>query len=101
MAKKARNIGVKVKLPSKECEDKKCPFHGELSLRGRVFTGLVISRDVHRTATVEWNRRVKNLKYERFEKKRKRCRKSSTFTKSQRKKSSLRITDFTYFISLI
>ncbi len=74
MVKKARDIGVKVKLPSKECNDKKCPFHGDISMRGRMFTGIVVARDVHRTATVEWGRRVKNPKYERYEKKRTKIR---------------------------
>ncbi|TKJ17455.1 30S ribosomal protein S17 [Candidatus Woesearchaeota archaeon B3_Woes] len=69
MVKKARDIGVKVKLPSKECNDKKCPFHGDISLRGKIFTGIVVARDVHRSATVEWGRRIKIPKYERFEKK--------------------------------
>jgi small subunit ribosomal protein S17 len=69
-----KNIGVKVSSPSKECNDKKCPFHGNLSVRGRGFTGVVISRDVHRTATVEWNRTVKISKYERYARTRTRIR---------------------------
>ena len=70
MVNKAKNIGVKVKSPSKECDDKKCPFHGNVGVRGRIFTGTVIAKDVHRTVTVEWSRLVKIPKYERFEKKR-------------------------------
>jgi small subunit ribosomal protein S17 len=70
MVEKARNIGVKVTLPSKTCKDKKCPFHGDLSVRGKGFTGIIIKRDVHKTATVEWSRRIKIPKYERYEKKR-------------------------------
>jgi len=30
----ARNIGVKVSPPKKECDDPNCPFHGGLKLRG-------------------------------------------------------------------
>ena len=74
MEEKARNIGVKVILPSKECKDKKCPFHGDLSVRGRTFTGIIIKRDVHKTATVEWSRIIKIPKYERYEKKRTKVR---------------------------
>jgi len=74
MVKKAKNIGVKVKSPTKECNDNKCPFHGDLSMRGRTFTGIVIKRDVHKTATVEWSRKIKIPKYERFEKKRTKVR---------------------------
>lgn len=70
----ARNIGMNVKAPAKECNDKKCPFHGKLSVRGRIFTGIVIAKDVHRTATVEWVRTVKIPKYERYAKTRTKIR---------------------------
>jgi len=69
-----RNIGIKVKAPTKECTDKKCPFHGNISLRGRDFTGIVIAVDVHRTATVEWTGIVKIAKYERYAKQRTKIR---------------------------
>jgi len=68
MENKARNIGVNVKIPDKVCNDKKCPFHGEISTRGRQFMGLVIAKDVHRTATIEWGRLFSIPKFERFEK---------------------------------
>jgi small subunit ribosomal protein S17 len=74
MVKKVKNIGVKIKAPTKECKDKKCPFHGDIRVRGRTFTGVIIKRDVHKTATVEWSRRIKIPKYERFEKKRTKVR---------------------------
>ena len=34
-----RNIGLKVKEPKKECDDKNCPFCGNLSIRGKLFEG--------------------------------------------------------------
>ena len=74
MVKKEKNIGVKVKSPSKGCNDRKCPFHGDVSIRERTFIGMVIAKDVHKTATVEWSRKVKIPKYERFEKKRTKVR---------------------------
>ncbi len=74
MVKKTKNIGQKVNSPSKECNDKKCPFHGDLNLRGRTFEGIIIKKDVHKTATVEWPRSIKIPKYERFEKKRTKIR---------------------------
>ncbi len=70
MAQKSKNIGIKVNPPTKECADKKCPFHGELRVRGRSFEGIVLKKDVHRSATVEWGRTIKIPKYERYEKKR-------------------------------
>lgn len=52
------------------CDDKKCPFHGKISLRGRIFTGIIVSSKAHKTATVEWVRKQHIPKYERYEKKR-------------------------------
>jgi len=47
--------------------EKKCPFHGDVKLRGRTFTGVVLAKDAHRTATIEWSYPVSVLKYERSE----------------------------------
>ncbi len=59
---------------AKECNDKKCPFHGSLSLRGRTLTGIIVNTDVHRSATIEVTRLKYIKKYERYEKRRKRIR---------------------------
>ena len=64
---KAKNIGFNVKPPKKECEDSKCPFHGTLKPRGRIFTGVVLAKDTHRTATIEWTYSIQIPKYERSE----------------------------------
>jgi small subunit ribosomal protein S17 len=74
MEKKAKNIGLKVAAVTKTCQDKKCPFHSQLKVRGRTFVGTIISGKMHNTATVEWNRKVKIPKYERYEKKRSRIK---------------------------
>lgn len=62
---KARNIGITEKQPKEKCEDKKCPFHGDTKIRGRIFKGTVIKKDTHRTATVEWTYKISVPKYER------------------------------------
>jgi len=49
------------------CTDKKCPFHGKVKTHGRKIKGIVIGKDLHGTAKVEWIRKVKIPKYERFE----------------------------------
>ncbi len=67
---KVRNIGIDVVPPTERCEDKNCPFHGSLGVRGNVFTGTVIKADMQKTAIIEWERWVKVPKYERFTKKR-------------------------------
>ncbi len=55
-------------VAGKKCDDKRCPFHGSVSLRGRSFTGTVVSTKMHGTATVEWVRKKLISKYERSEK---------------------------------
>ncbi len=57
-------------MPKEVCNDSKCPFHGTTRIRGRSFTGTVVKRDAHRTATVEWGYMIKVPKYERSEKRR-------------------------------
>jgi len=74
MEKNSKNIGVKVKLPSKKCNDNICPFHGSLKCRGKIFTGVVISTKMQRTVTVEFERRAFLPKYERYEKRRTRIK---------------------------
>lgn len=58
------------KTSSKKCNDKNCPVHGSLNIRGRSFIGSVISTKMQKTAIVEWGRRGYLRKYERYEKKR-------------------------------
>ncbi|PIN70488.1 30S ribosomal protein S17 [Candidatus Woesearchaeota archaeon CG11_big_fil_rev_8_21_14_0_20_43_8] len=68
--KETRNIGVNVNPPKESCDDKHCPFHGNLPVRGRTFTGVVVQSKTPKMATVEWERRVMVPKYERYKKKR-------------------------------
>ncbi len=65
--KKAKNKGIERK---KECNDKNCPFHGYLKLRGRTFTGVVIKDKMQKTVTISWDRYISIPKYERYAKKR-------------------------------
>ncbi len=67
---KKKGIGLKVKQPGKACTDKNCPFHRSTSIRGRKFTGTVVSDKMTKTVTVAWIRRMSVPKYERYEKKR-------------------------------
>jgi len=65
-----RSVGMDVEAPKEKCNDRNCPFHGSLKVRGRQFKGVVKSAKMHSTATVEWTSIVKIPKYERYEKKR-------------------------------
>jgi len=66
---KKKGVGLSITPPKKECSDDKCPFHGRLGVRGRIFTGFVTSDKMARTVTVVWPRRLYVSKYERYEKK--------------------------------
>ena len=70
----SKNIGIGVDLPKQNCSDLKCPFHGNLSVRGRQFTGTVVSTKMRRTAVVEFERLYFIKKYERYEKRRTRLK---------------------------
>ncbi|HIH31490.1 TPA: 30S ribosomal protein S17 [Candidatus Woesearchaeota archaeon] len=71
----AKNIGIEAKNPEKsKNHDPKDPFFGSLKVRGRIFTGTVISDKMMKTATVEWPRRKYSRKYERFEVRRSRVK---------------------------
>ena len=65
-----RNIGIVMEMPKQSCNDVKCPFHGKLSVRGRQFTGTVLSTKMRKTAIIEFDRLQYLKKYERYEKRR-------------------------------
>ena len=53
-----------------KCDDKKCPFHGKVTLRSKTFTGTIVSVNPHKTCVVEWENWKFLPKYERYEKRR-------------------------------
>ena len=61
-----RNIGLKVKEPSKECEDEHCPFHGNISIRGKLFDGKVTSNKAKQTITLQKESPVYFSKFKRY-----------------------------------
>ncbi|MHB1493434.1 MAG: 30S ribosomal protein S17 [Thermoplasmataceae archaeon] len=61
-----RQIGLDVPIPEGECQDKKCPFHSNLSVRGQVIEGEVISTSMIGSATVvRYGKRISG-KFERW-----------------------------------
>jgi len=61
-----RNIGLQVPAPKTECSDEQCPFHGTLSIRGKLIEGKVVSAKAPKMVVVqqEYPRIVK--KYKRY-----------------------------------
>ncbi len=69
---RARDIGLDVRAPKGTCDDRHCPFHGRLPLRGQVIEGTVVSTAMQRTAVVERTLLHFVPKYERYVKRRRR-----------------------------
>lgn len=67
-----RNVGLGFKTPKDAIEgtyiDKKCPFTGNVSIRGRILSGIVKSTKMHRTIIVRRNYAHYIKKYGRYEK---------------------------------
>ena len=66
-SKKERNIGLEVPMPSERCADPKCPFHGDIKVRGIVLDGEIVSSKMQGTVVVRRERFSYVQKYERFE----------------------------------
>ena len=68
-----RNVGLGFKTPKEAIEghyiDKKCPFTGNVSIRGRILKALVISTKMQRTIIVRRDYLHYVAKYNRYEKK--------------------------------
>jgi small subunit ribosomal protein S17 len=64
---KVRNIGIDAKPPERTCQDPRCPWHGTLSLRGKILDGIVVSAKAQKTAVVERTYYHYLPKYERYE----------------------------------
>jgi small subunit ribosomal protein S17 len=56
-----------LKKPKKSCDDRNCPFHGELSVRGRVLEGSVVSAKMDKTVIVRRDYLHYVPKYKRYE----------------------------------
>jgi small subunit ribosomal protein S17 len=67
-----RQLGLGVPVPVNECKDRKCPFHGEVSVRGKVLTGRVASAKMANTIVVERELLKFIPKYERYARRRSR-----------------------------
>jgi len=67
-----RNVGLGFKTPLEAINgtyvDKKCPFTGNVSIRGRILKGVVASTKMKRTITVRRDYLHYISKYNRFEK---------------------------------
>uniref|UniRef100_A0A7S3RUU3 Small ribosomal subunit protein uS17 n=1 Tax=Strombidinopsis acuminata TaxID=141414 RepID=A0A7S3RUU3_9SPIT len=70
-----RKIGLGFKTPQEAIEgnyiDHKCPFTGNVAIRGRIFKGVVVSTKMNRTIVIRRDYLHYIKKYNRFEKRHK------------------------------
>lgn len=70
-----KNVGLGIKTPDAAVEgtyvDKKCPFTGNVSIRGRILKGLVVSTKMKNTCVIRRDYLHYIKKYRRFEKRHK------------------------------
>jgi small subunit ribosomal protein S17 len=59
-----------IEPPEKLCNDIHCPFHGNISVRGKIDEGIVIKLKANKTATVQKEYTVFIRKYQRYERRR-------------------------------
>ena len=46
-------MSLNFKKPKKSCDDRNCPFHGTLAVRGRVLEGVVQTAKMDKTVIVD------------------------------------------------
>lgn len=70
-----KEVGLGFKTPKAAIEgnyiDKKCPFAGSVSIRGKILTGTVVSTKMHRTIIIRRDYLHYVPKYNRYEKRHK------------------------------
>merc|ERR1711881_661887 len=70
-----RTVGLGFKMPAEAREgnyiDKKCPFTGKVSIRGRILTGVITKMKMNRTVVIRRDYLHYVKKYNRFEKRHK------------------------------
>ena len=60
-------MAISLKKPKKTCDDKNCPFHGQLSIRGRTLEGVVVSAKMNKTVIVRRDYLYYVPKFKRYE----------------------------------
>ena len=61
-----KNIGIDIKAPKDSCDDVNCPFHGKLSVRGKLFDGKVTGNKAKQTITLQKDAPIYFGKFKRY-----------------------------------
>ena len=62
-----KDIGIGMKGPAESCDDVNCPWHGKLSVRGKILDGKVVSSKASRTVIIERSHARMIPKYQGYE----------------------------------
>ncbi len=63
-----KNVGIPgIEPPQRKCNDPKCPWHGNVRVRGIILEGVVVSDKMHRTVVVRRDYLYYDKKYRRYE----------------------------------
>ncbi|MEM2466549.1 MAG: 30S ribosomal protein S17 [Candidatus Bathyarchaeia archaeon] len=65
-------MALTFKKPKKTCNDRNCPFHGSLTIRGRILEGVVVSAKMDKTVIVRHDYLKYVPKFMRYERRRSR-----------------------------
>jgi small subunit ribosomal protein S17 len=63
-------MSLTFKKPKKSCDDRNCPFHGTLAVRGRILDGVVVTAKMDKTVIVEREYLQFLTKFVRYERRR-------------------------------
>lgn len=64
---RTRNVGIVVaQSAGKNCDDRHCPYHGSLPVRGKLFDGRVTGNKARRTATLQKDVPIYFAKFKRY-----------------------------------
>ena len=58
---------LSLKKPRRSCDDRNCPFHGTLKVRGRILEGTVISAKMDKSVIVKRDYQFYVPKFKRYE----------------------------------
>ncbi len=67
---KTRDIGLGFPLPKKVCNDKNCPYHGNIRVRGILLEGVIVSKKMDKTGVLLREYLHYDKKYRRYERRR-------------------------------
>ncbi len=67
---KVKDIGLGFPPPERVCEDRNCPYHGHLKVRGILLEGVLVSKKMDKAGVILREYLHYDKKYQRYERRR-------------------------------